>query len=165
MDRERLVQLFETVNDTGALIVKPATDDEIEMLGKDITLPAEYIEFLKFADGFSWNGFEFFGVYIVTVNSSGYTLKSVVVMNETYKTRKFAFEGKILLGRFDDDIYVWDEKDGLYKALDSLTMIEIESYEHFDDLFYDVVSEYAFYEDDEYDEEENLTEDDGNADQ
>ena len=44
-------------------------------------------------------------------------------------------------------------------------MIEIDSYKHFDDMFYDVVSEYAFYEDDEYDEEENLTEDDGNADQ
>ncbi len=162
MDKERLVQLFETVNETGALIVKPATDDEIEMLGKDITLPDEYIEFLKFADGFSWNGFEFFGVYNVTVNSSGYTLKSVVVMNDTYRQRKFAFKGKTLLGRFDDDIYVWDEKDGLYKALDSLTMIEIESYRHFDDMFYDVVSEYAF---DEDDMEENLTEDDGNADQ
>ena len=168
MDKKRLTEIFEAVNDTGALIVKPATDDEIKMCSEDITLPAEYIDFLQFADGFSWNGFEFFGVYNVTVKSSGYTLKSIVWMNETYRERKFAFKDKILLGRFDDDIYVYDEEDGMYKSLDSLTMIEIDSYEHFEDLFFDVVSPYAFYEDDEDeydDEEENLTEDDGNADQ
>lgn len=149
MEYEVITDLFNTIYETGALIIKPAVDYEIKRCVKDLAsisapaLPSEYIQFLKVANGMSWNGFEFFGTYRVTVKKTGYVLQDIVSMNEKMRQRKFGFGNLLLLGRFDDDIYVYDPKTKQYQALDSLTLIEVESYDTFEDLIVGTVGVYA----------------------
>ena len=149
MEYKVIADLFNTIYETGALIIKPAVDYEIKRCVKDLAsisapaLPSEYVQFLKIANGMSWNGFEFFGTYQVTVKKTGYMLQDIVSMNEKMRQRKFGFGNLLLLGRFDDDIYVYDPKTKQYQALDSLTLIEVESYDTFEDLIVGTVGVYA----------------------
>ena len=60
----------------------------------------------------------------------------------------------LVVGRFDDDLYVYDASERVFKSLDSLTLIEIERYEGFPDLFFSTVGEYSSDEDDPDEEDE-----------
>ena len=149
MDYETIADLFDVIYKTGALIIKGAVDEELTRCDRDLTsisapkLPPEYIQFLKIANGMSWNGFEFFGTYQVTVKKTGYILQDIVTMNDKMRSRKFGFGDLLLLGRFDDDIYIYNPKTEQYQALDSLTLIEVESYDTFEDLIVGTVGVYA----------------------
>ena len=164
MDHELIDNILSSISETGALIVETADIDIISRAQADLkedgvpVMPDDYIYFLKnIANGVSWNGFEFFGTYQVTVKSSGYVLRNIVYMNALYRQRKMGMGNLLLVGRFDDDIYVYDSASGQYQALDSLTLIEIDTYESFEDLF---TSNILPFIDDSYEEPE----DDGNAD-
>ena len=185
-DSEGIKDLFDDTYETDALIVKPATDEELARCNDDLAaiskagtdyidsikpgaktkktskirlvLPESYTEFLRIANGYAWNSFEFFGTYQVTVKKSGYVLPDIVTMNQKYHNDKMGLDDMIVLGRFDDDIYVYNFKESEYQALDAMTLGYIDSYEGFDDLFICNVSMYT-------DPDEYLIEDDGNADQ
>lgn len=188
---EGIKDLFDDTYETDALIIKPATDEEIARCNGDLadilrsggdyidsirpgaktsgasgtvlSIPESYAEFLKISNGYAWNGFEFFGIYQTTVKASGYTLPDLITMNEKYHNDKMGLDDMIVLGRFDDDIYVYNFKESEYQALDSLTLSYIDSFEGFDDLFICYVSMYTDEED--YIDDDNIIEDDGNADQ
>ncbi|MCR5323015.1 MAG: YrhA family protein [Lachnospiraceae bacterium] len=160
MDREAILNLLDEIYPTNALIIKPAGEFEINRCQEDLKgievpeLPDGYIEFLtEIANGFAWNGFEFFGTYQVTVKKSGYKLIDIVQYNYKLKYRKEGLKNKLVLGRFDDDIYIYNTKTRKYQALDALTLIEIESYDSFEDMFIENVSAYI-YDDDEEDDED-----------
>ena len=141
-----LTDIFDEIIKSDALIVEPATDFEIKRCNRDLDdiecprLPKEYKMFLKAANGFAWNGFEFFGTYEVREKSSGYVLKDIVGYNEYY-----AFHDDILiLGKFDEDYYVYDSAKKAYMALDRLTKMEVYHYSSFEDLIDQTVGIYAF---------------------
>ncbi|MCR5094081.1 MAG: YrhA family protein [Lachnospiraceae bacterium] len=145
------------------LIVKPAEGMELKRLQEDLQkladlgvavpqAPADYLEFLEVANGLSWNGFEFFGTYQVTVKKSGYTLQDIVTMNDKMHERKMGLSNMLLLGRFDDDIYVYNANNGKYQALDSLTLTEIETCNTFDQLL--ILSLYPYVDDDDETDED-----------
>ncbi|MCR4793250.1 MAG: SMI1/KNR4 family protein [Lachnospiraceae bacterium] len=201
---EGIKDLFDDTYVTGALIIKPATDEEIARCNEDmgivlgsrssgdrldtirqgnrsassssapkLSLPEGYVRFLKIANGYAWNGFEFFGTYRVTEKKSGYTIPDIVTMNQDMHERKLGLTNMIVLGRFDDDLYVYNYAESKYQALDNLTLFLIDSFKEFDDLFICYVSMYTDEEkisyddesdDDEFDDED-IIEDDGNADQ
>lgn len=198
-DPEKIKDIFDKTYETGSLIVKPATDEEIERCNKDLeeisggagedyiasikpgakkkegadssvtlSLPEDYAEFLKIANGYAWNGFEFFGTYQVTVKQSGYTLSDIVGVNQNYRERKFGLKNKIVLGEFDDDLYAYDFESSKYLVMDQVTLTPFDEYDSFDELFAGTVGAYAFYDDEDSDDEfedEDIIEDDGNADQ
>ena len=164
MDYDTIADIFDAIYETGALIIKPAVKEELDRCDEDLAnvsapkLPSEYTQFLKIANGMAWNGFEFFGTYQVTVKKSGYVLQDIVSMNARIRQRKFGFDNLLLLGRFDDDIYVYKPETDQYQALDSLTLIEVETYDTFEDLIVSTVGVYA--DDDDYDDEDDFDESD-----
>ena len=198
-DPEKIKDIFDKTYETGSLIVKPATDEEIERCNNDLeeisggagedfiasikpgakkkegadssvtlSLPEDYAEFLKIANGYAWNGFEFFGTYQVTVKQSGYTLSDIVGVNQNYRERKFGLKDMIVLGEFDDDLYAYDFESSKYLVMDQITLTPFDEYDSFDELFTGTVGAYAFYDDEDSDDEfedEDIIEDDGNADQ
>ena len=167
MDREKIEDIFDIVYETDALIVKAAEGKELSVCVEDLisigmpALPADYIEFLETANGFAWNGFEFFGTYQVTVKKQGYVLRDIVSVNEEWHELKMGLEGKLVLGQFDDDIYIYDPEAGKYQELDNITLTEIDTYDSFDELFVGTVGLYTDFDDEEYscDDEEDSFED------
>ncbi len=163
MDRERIEDIFDIVYELDALIVKAAEAEVLSRCQADLahigvpSLPADYIEFLEIANGFAWNGFEFFGTYQVTVKNQGYVLSDIISVNEEWHERKLGLKDKLVLGRFDDDIYIYDPKTSEYQALDSMTLTEIDTYDSFDDLFVCTVGLYTDFDDEDisYDDEED----------
>ena len=153
MNEELIADLFDKIYESDALIIKPAEDMELERCARDFNdigitaVPDDYFEFLKMANGVAWNGFEFFGTYQITVKKTGYVLEDIVSVNQKMRNRKPGLEKMIVLGRFDDDIYVYNSEKFIYQALDSLTLIEIESYESFDELFSLNVGAYIDFDD------------------
>ena len=145
MEIETIADIFNEIIKTGAVIVEPATDIEIERCNRDLgdigcpALPWEYAELLKVANGFAWNGFEFYGTYQVKEKSSGYVLRDIVSVNE-----KYDYDELLILGTFDEDYYVYDSNDGKYRALDRLTMMEVDCFESVEDLIRETVALYAF---------------------
>ena len=97
----------------------------------------------------------------MTEKKTGYVLKDIVNVNQDWHERKMGLEGKLLLGRFDDDIYVYDTEGYEYQALDSMTLFEIDCFDSFDDLFMCNVGSYIDYDDEEpfEDDDENFSED------
>ena len=168
MNMIAVTELFNKIYETGALIIQPAKLFEIDRCNNDLKsigvapLPAEYIEFLReVANGLAWNGFEFFGTYKVTVKKSGFVLKDIVYFNQYYHESKYGLKDMIVLGRFDDDMYVYNTVDKVYQSLDRLTLMEIETYETFEDLLLLTVGEYAYYDDDDdYEEDDDDFEED-----
>ncbi|MCR5734152.1 MAG: YrhA family protein [Lachnospiraceae bacterium] len=169
MDTERITDIFDSIYETEALIVKPAKGEEIQRCNEDLAelgfgfIPPDYIEFLEVADGVAWNGFEFFGVFRVTVKKSGYVLPDLISMNQKIREDKFGMDNRLYLGRFDDDIYVYDRSEDMYLTLDNLTLTLIDSFETFEDMFVSSITPYIDYdEDDEYDyDDEDASLDEG----
>ena len=167
MNEDRITEVFDKIYETGALIIKPAKADELTRCQQDLAdihvpqLPADYIEFLQIANGLAWNGFEFYGTYQVTEKKSGYCLKDIVSANIKWHDRKIGLAGKLLLGTFDDDIYVYAPESAEYQTLDSLTLSEIDTCESFEELF--IANVAAYVDDDEdwpFDDEDASREDD-----
>ena len=143
-----IADIFGEILKSDALIVEPATNFEIKRCQRDlgdvgcVHLPKEYKKFLKIANGFAWNGFEFYGTYEVTEKSSGYVLRDIVGYNERFGER--LDDHFLILGTFDEDYYVWDNERKQYRSLDRLTRMDVDEFESFEDLIMGTVGLYAF---------------------
>ena len=136
-------------NDDSAMIVRPATPEDLEMCLNDmsvfgfIPLPEGYTAFLSMLNGFAWNGIEFFSTDQVTDPETDYTLMDIVTANEGFaeanedypETRNY-----VLLGRADDDLFVYSIASKLYEIIDMSGRDVMESFETFDALFVAVVA-------------------------
>lgn len=162
MHTERIREIFRAVEDTDPLIPAPATRESLAACQKALAergypiLPPGAIEFFQLANGFSWNGFEFFGSNATTTESGRYTLKDIVHMNDVWHDNREGRDHLLLLGRFDDDIYVYDKDEDSFHVLDGLTLFPIDEYFEYDELFICSVNEYAC----EYEYEEDLDDED-----
>ena len=170
-DVERIKDVFDRIYETDALIVKPAVGAELARCQEDLhsigvpELPADVIEFLEIANGVAWNGFEFYGTYQVTVNKTGYTLRDIVSINQDWHERKMGLTDQLVLGTFDDDLYVYHSRMNCYRILDQMTLTQIDSCRDFAELFIGQVGSYC-EEEEEYppDDEDASRDEEENAD-
>ncbi|OPZ78395.1 MAG: hypothetical protein BWY78_00615 [Alphaproteobacteria bacterium ADurb.Bin438] len=160
MNIENIADIFDEIYETGAIIVKPAEAMEIARCQRDLhdigapSLPLEYIEFLKIANGFAWNGFEFYGTYQISDNNSDFEMQDIVSVNHKLRQMK-ELGNRIVLGKFDEDIYVYDFDAKEYMSLDKLTLIDISSFSSFEELLSEEVSSIVTYLEEDETEQEN----------
>jgi hypothetical protein len=103
-------------------------------------LPQGYADFLRKLNGFAWNGIEFFSTDQVTDPETDYMLNDIVSSNEMFTTYNADFEHCVFLGRCDDDLYVYNTKNGRYEVLDMTSRDMMEDFETFAAMFIGVVS-------------------------
>ena len=108
----------------GAMIVRPASSKDLAMCQKDMAeiglpaIPQGYIDFLRGVNGFAWNGIEFFSTDQVTDTETNYMLNDIVSANEDWTDYSDDFKGLVLLGRADDDLFVYNTANQKYEVLD-----------------------------------------------
>jgi hypothetical protein len=152
---EMLVDIFDATVKTDALVVDPAMEHEIHRCNRDLAdieappLPVEYMLMLGVANGYAWNGFEFYGTYEVKQKDSNYLLWDIVRINEKYAWG----EHILILGKFDEEYYVYNTENQKYMAYDRLTQIENDTFDSLADMLGGTVCIYAF---DSYEEDEDV---------
>jgi len=131
-------------NEPSAMIVGPASPKDLAQCQKDMAeielapVPQGYIDFLRNVNGFAWNGIEFYSTDQVTDPETEYTLNDIVSANEDF----FEYNDIpdiVLLGRADDDLYVYNTVTKKYDVLDFTGHDVMEEYDDFDSLFTEVV--------------------------
>ena len=138
--------LKKLADDDGAMIVRPASSKDLAQCQKDMAeiglppVPQGYIDFLREVNGFAWNGIEFFSTDQVTDPESNYTLNDIVTANEDFAEYNDDLQGCVLLGRADDDLYVYNTNNEKYEVLDFTGHDVMEDFDAFDAMFEGVVS-------------------------
>ena len=133
-----------TETDMDAMIVRPATNKDIDRCNKDftesglkVTLPDEYVKFLKKLNGFAWNGIELYSTDQVTDPETNFTLNDIVSANEQFLKYNEGFEHCFYFGRVDDDLYVYNttKENKRWEVLDLVGRDVMEEYDTFEELF------------------------------
>ena len=130
----------------GAMIVRPASAEDLELCQKDMSetdmppIPQEYADFLGKLNGFAWNGIEFFSTDQVTDPNTEYMLNDIVSANEDFTEQNEGLEHCVLLGRADDDLYVYNTQNGRYEVLDMTGRDVMDEYKTFEEMFVGVVA-------------------------
>jgi hypothetical protein len=139
-----LNQLIATKN---PMIVRPATDEDISLCNQDlsdcepnISLPDGYVQFLKMLNGFAWNGIEFFSTDQVTNTETDYTLLDIVSANEDFQEYYEGFTYMVHLGQANDDVYVYNTKNGRYEIRSIVSRKVMEDFDSFEAMFVGVVA-------------------------
>ena len=135
-----------TENDDGAMIVRPASAEDLELCQKDMAemerpaIPQGYTEFLSKLNGFAWNGIEFFSTDQVTDLETKYMLNDIVSANEMFAEYNEGLEHCVFLGRADDDLYVYNTQNQRYEVLDMTGRDVMDNYKTFEEMFVGVVA-------------------------
>ncbi|MGD9638042.1 MAG: YrhA family protein [Alphaproteobacteria bacterium] len=140
-------KLIKSIAESGddALIARPADSKDLTLCQKELAeykkpaMPKDYVDFLRIANGFAWNGIQFYSTDQVTDPDDGFTLDDIVSANEDFEERSELAEGKLLLGRSDEDLYTYDPEAKLYEVLDFTSLDQMETYSSFEELFSDMV--------------------------
>lgn len=108
---------------------------DFELTGTNVpTLPEDYAEFLKINDGYEENGMRFFGTKNLVFDSR-YALSSLYERNAYYHENLIGLSNSLVIGEFDDDIYLYSAEDGKYYSADCDTLVAIDEYDSFENLF------------------------------
>ena len=127
-----------------AMIPRPASKKDLKLCQKDMAdmdfppLPQEYADFLAKLNGFAWNGIEFYSTDQVTDPETNYMLCDIVSANESFVIQNEGFlevKNYVMLGRSDEDIYVYNTTNGRYEVLDRDGRDVMEKYETFEAMF------------------------------
>ena len=135
-----------TENDDSAMIVRPASVEDLELCQKDMSemelppIPQGYAEFLSRLNGFAWNGIEFFSTDQVTDPDTEYMLNDIVSANEDFTEQNEGLGHCVLLGRADDDLYVYNTQNGHYEVLDMTGRDVMDGFVNFEAMFVGVVA-------------------------
>ena len=128
-----------------ALIAKPADSKDLTLCQKELAeykkpaMPQDYVDFLRIANGFAWNGVLFYSTDQVTDPEDGFTLDDIVSANEDFEERTDT-DGKLLIGRSDEDLFVYNPQEKIYEVLDFTSLDQMETYDSFESLFADIIS-------------------------
>ncbi len=129
--------------DHGAMIPRPASDQDIATCQKDLVdialepIPQAYVDFLKMNNGLAWNGIEFYSTdqVVETANPDGYCLMDLVTMNDDFNDR-YELDEKVLLGCQDEEYFTYNIETEKYEILERESREIWEEFDTFDDLFY-----------------------------
>ncbi|MBR7158301.1 MAG: YrhA family protein [Alphaproteobacteria bacterium] len=147
------------IDERDSSVELPANARNLTICQKEFTehglpeIPSGYTEFLKEANGLSWNGFEFYGTAEFSTDAEDEDIISLLEANQDFDEE----EGKLLLGQSEEEQYVYNIATKKYEIVDSITGEEIESYASFEDLFTDLMENVlsAIDDDEEYEEDED----------
>lgn len=104
-------------------------------------LPGDFAAFLAEANGFVWNGIEIFGSEHIVLAHDRSVVPALTEINETYHAEFDQMRGRLLIGRSEDDLYVYDEAATLYLILDRKGFEEVARFAAFAELLRHVVDE------------------------
>ncbi|MCR4895835.1 MAG: YrhA family protein [Lachnospiraceae bacterium] len=161
MNQETITKILAKIRETNALIVQPAGENDLARCQVDLAtigvplLPSDYMEFLKIANGVSWNDFQFFGTAPIMVKVDDCALASIFNKNEIMHTLSEKLEGFLVVGSFRNEIYVYNPRLETFDTLEAGTFRPLDSFDSFDEMLEESVGYYAFY-DDEEEEDGNL---------
>lgn len=128
------------------MIVRPATEKDLKQCQKDMkkmkfpTIPEEYSAFLSNINGFAFNGIEFYSTDQVTDLETNFMLNDIVSANEDFVNTNEGLEHCVLLGRADEDLFVFNTQNNRYEVLDMTGRDVMDDFDNFDDMFVGVVS-------------------------
>jgi hypothetical protein len=128
-------------------IAPRASPDELEFIDElledmDVpNLPGDFAAFLQEANGFVWNGIEIFGAEHVLLDRDRTAVPALTEINESYHAEFDEMDGRLVIGRSEDDLYVFDDGEGLYLILDRQGFEEIARFAAFAELLRHVVDE------------------------
>ncbi len=139
-----IIDIIEKVSENEeAMIVRPADTKDLAICQKELSeysmpsLPADYIEFLKICNGYAFNGVYFYSTDMVTDPETDFTLDDIVSINDYNDYRDLG--NKLIVGRSDEDLYVYDADNQKYEILDYTSSDTMEEYNSFEELFKEVV--------------------------
>ncbi len=115
-------------------------DDILEDLDSPC-LPGDFAAFLQEANGFVWNGIEIFGSEHILLERDRSLIPALPEINESYHAEFDQMQGRLVIGRSEDDLYVYDDGEGLCLILDRQGFEEIARFAAFAELLRHVVDE------------------------
>lgn len=104
-------------------------------------LPGDFAHFLTEANGFVWHGIEIFGSEHIVLERDHSVVPALSEINDSYHAKFDEMRGRLLIGRSEDDIYVFDETADAYLILDRKGFEEIRRFDAFADLLRHIVAE------------------------
>jgi hypothetical protein len=124
----------------GSQLQPPCTQDEMQRLVEHARatlrteLPAEYLDFLRLANGLDWNGVVVYASDTVPiVGHPDRSIAGVVEMNLNFRDAS-VFQSLIVLGSDGMDVYTYNVGDRVYEQYDEVPHVLIESFATFDEL-------------------------------
>jgi len=129
----------------GAVIGQPASTANMERCIKRLAdelclfLPDDYFVFLGKYNGFAWNGVEFYGTDPEVDQEIHYVVVDVVFATLSLHKYNKVYLERTLIGRSDEEVYVYNMQSFRYEALDIAGHEVIEEWRTFEELFLDVV--------------------------
>lgn len=97
-------------------------------------IPEDYAEFLMMLDGFEYNGMRFFGTGQVCFDKN-YRTKDLYSVNEYFHDMKRGLQDCLVIGEFDDDLFIYSGIDEKYYMVDRDILVKSEEYDSFEQLF------------------------------
>lgn len=132
----------EIISKEGVIKGAPLLKDNIDKYQAEVTdaglmeIPDNYIEFLLKANGYAYNGIEFFGTE--AVDDEDYRVNSIVKANKVNNVSR-SKKPILLLGRSELDFYVYNPEENSFDVLDRSDLMLLDRFEKFSSLFQDVV--------------------------
>ena len=135
-----LAELLKQVKEIGGAFIAPAlTAPKAKALEKKKpTLPPEYVQWLKTADGLYWGGLEFFGSQMR--QKGGLHITDIFIQNELYRALSGA-KDTIILGKNEEELFIYDTKSKCYEIRTEFSNEEIKSFSNLQDMISYLLSE------------------------
>ena len=106
-------------------------------------LPLDFQAFLKETNGFVWHGLQIFGTTGIAIDHPKTIVPALPDINESYRSSLSEMENRLLLGRSEDDLYIFDAEKSSYWILDRHGLEFIEGFSCFLDLLRQAIEERA----------------------
>ncbi len=104
-------------------------------------LPGDFAEFLAQANGFVWNGIEIFGSERIVLDRDHSVVPALPEINDSYHAKFDQMQCRLVVGRSEDDLYVFDLCADAYLILDRHGFEEVTRFSAFADLLRHIVAE------------------------
>jgi len=105
-------------------------------------LPTDYHAFLLQTNGFVWRGIEVFGTSAISIESNHSIVPALAEIQDSYASKFAEMHERLLIGRSEADIYVYDQPTNAYWILDRHGLEAVESFESFLDLMRQLIDEH-----------------------
>ncbi len=134
-----LKDTLERLKTEDAVLPPPASALDVRRLNGHLqdqnfpAVPDSYLRFLDVTDGLRWNGVDFHGV-----RGDDDGVASLLGSNAAF-ARSFEMDGVLLLGRGDEEFYLYDADTKEFCVIDAQDLEELETFSSFDALFEDVI--------------------------
>lgn len=103
-----------------------------------ISIPEEYINFLKITNGLIWNGLELYGTKGYDRENKNYSLPGIIDINLDFMGID-GLSGKLILGRASEELLVYSGKDNRYQCVDRTDFLVTQVAPSFSELIYTFV--------------------------